>query len=74
MQDLNEKHDLKINDDYISKAFREADWDYSRSIDYDEFLSTFAGKLMQLWIVVERDLLNKCVLVESTESLPPGWC
>jgi len=43
MKDLNERHNLRLNDEYISKAFREADWDFNRAIDYDEFLSTFAG-------------------------------
>lgn len=42
-QELDANHDLKLNDGYIIRAFREADWDHSQTIDWDEFLNAFAA-------------------------------
>lgn len=70
-QELNERHNLKLNDEYISKAFREADWDFNRAIDYDEFLSTFAGGSVALAAVCRRaaGVCQSCLLGRK-----PVWC
>jgi hypothetical protein len=43
---LNDRHKLNLTDHYIRSAFREADADFSQSLNYDEFLASFAGGLL----------------------------
>lgn len=52
LQLLDARHKLNLSDEYIHKLFREADWDYSRGIDYNEFLGSFSGACCcpyQIW-------------------------
>lgn len=40
---MDARFNLQLEDAYIAKVFREADWDYSRGINYKEFMDAFAG-------------------------------
>lgn len=41
---LDKHYNLRLTDEYIIKLFKEADFDYSKGISYDEFLASFAGE------------------------------